>query len=47
MLPYSFNVQNSHNLAQSLSNIEMDKNIKLCSFDIENMFTNIPASELV
>jgi hypothetical protein len=46
-LPYSFNVQNSHNLAQSLSNIEIDQNIKLFSFDIENMFTNTPTSKLV
>jgi hypothetical protein len=45
--PYSFNVQNSHSLAQSLSNIETDENKKLCSFDIENMYTNIPTSELV
>jgi hypothetical protein len=24
----------------------MDKNTKLCSFDIENMYTNIPTMEL-
>jgi hypothetical protein len=46
-LSHSFNVQNSHSLAQSLSNIETDANTKLCSFDIENMYMNIPNSELV
>jgi hypothetical protein len=46
ILPYTFKVQNSHSIIQSLQNIEIDENTKLCSFDIENMYTNIPTSEL-
>jgi hypothetical protein len=45
-LPKAFNIQNSHHLTQSLINTKIDKNTKLCSFDIENMYTNIPNSEL-
>lgn len=46
-MPYSFNIQNSHSTAQSLLKAEIDENTKLCSFDIANMYTNIPTSELV
>jgi hypothetical protein len=45
-LPNSFKVQNSYSLAQSLRNIKIDKNTKLCLFDIENRYTNIPMLEL-
>jgi hypothetical protein len=45
-LPSPFNVQNSHRIIQSLQDIEIDENTKLCSFDTENMYTNIPTSEL-
>jgi hypothetical protein len=45
-LPHTFNVQNSYSLTQSLQDIEIDENTKLCSFDIENMYTNIPTTEL-
>jgi hypothetical protein len=40
MLPNVFNVQNSHNLSQSLINTNTDKNMKLCSFDIHNTYIN-------
>jgi hypothetical protein len=46
ILPYIYNVQKSHNLTQLLQHIEIDENTKLCSFDIENMYTNIPTLEL-
>jgi hypothetical protein len=45
-LPNTFNVQNSHSITQSLQDIEIDENTKLCSFYIENMYTNIPTPEL-
>jgi hypothetical protein len=46
MFPNVFNVQNSHNLSQSLINTKTDRNMKLCSFDIESMYTNIPTTEI-
>jgi sulfur relay (sulfurtransferase) DsrF/TusC family protein len=42
----TFNIQNSYSLAQSLINTKIDRNTKLCLFGIENMYTNIPTSEL-
>jgi hypothetical protein len=33
-------------LMQSLNNLEINNNTKLCSFDIVNMYTNIPTTEL-
>jgi hypothetical protein len=39
-------VPNSHNLAQSLKNIRTDNSRKLRLFDIENIYTNIPTTEL-
>jgi hypothetical protein len=46
-LPYTtFNAQKSHSLAESLIKTKIDKNTTLCSFNVENMYTNIPTSEL-
>jgi hypothetical protein len=45
-LPYTFNINNTLSLMQSLNNIEINSNTKLCSFDITNMYTNIPTTEL-
>jgi hypothetical protein len=44
-LPNAFNVQNSYNLTQSQANNERDENIKLCSFDIKDIFTNISTTK--
>jgi hypothetical protein len=41
-LPYTYNVQNPIHLMTDLQVIELNKDMRLCSFDIENMFTNIP-----
>jgi hypothetical protein len=30
----------------SLNNIEINEHTKICSFDTENMYTNIPTEEL-
>jgi hypothetical protein len=35
-------VQNTNIQAHSLKFIEINEDIRLCSFDIENMYTNIP-----
>jgi hypothetical protein len=45
-LPDVFNVQNSGTLAHSLKQIQINKNTRLCSFDIENMYTNITVQEV-
>jgi hypothetical protein len=45
-MPNIFNIQNSHHLSQSLMNTKIDTNMKLCSFDTENMYTNIPITEI-
>jgi hypothetical protein len=43
-LPNAFKVTNSRALTQELANMEVDENVQFCSFDIENMYTNIPIS---
>jgi hypothetical protein len=44
-LPYTYNIQDSKTLMTELETIEMDKNSRICSFDIKNMYTNIPRTE--
>jgi hypothetical protein len=41
-LPYIYNIQNSIQLITDLKTIELSKDTRLCSFDITNMYTNIP-----
>ena len=41
-LPNAYNVRNSMQLMTDLKDIVINKDMKLCSFDIENMYTNIP-----
>jgi hypothetical protein len=45
-LPNAFNLQNSSKLAHSLKQVKIGKNTRLYSFDIENMYTNIPIHEV-
>jgi hypothetical protein len=46
-LPYTFNVKNSIHLMSELKNIvPYNSNIRLASFDISNMYTNIPTTKL-
>jgi hypothetical protein len=45
-LPYAFNVKNSTHLIEDLQEIPYDQNLKLASFDITNMYTNIPTHDL-
>jgi hypothetical protein len=45
-LPNTCNIQNSSSLIHNLKNMEIDKNTKLCSFNIENIYTNIPKTDV-
>jgi hypothetical protein len=45
-LPYTFNVRNSAELTADLNDIDINADIRLCSFDINNTYPNIPTLEL-
>ena len=45
-LPYCFNVKNTTSLITDLQGIPYGQNLRLASFDITNMYTNIPRHEL-
>jgi hypothetical protein len=45
-LPYVYNVKDSIKLIHNLENLQIDGNTRLCSFDIENVYTNIPIHEI-
>jgi hypothetical protein len=46
-LPYTYNVRNSIHLMTDLKTIELNNNIRICLFDIENMYRNIPKKEII
>jgi hypothetical protein len=46
-LPYTFNVKNSVHLIEDLSNITFSSNLQLVSFDITNMYSNVPTDEVL
>jgi hypothetical protein len=46
-LPYAYNVKNTVQFIEDLSDILFDPNLKLASFDITNMYTNIPTEKLL
>jgi hypothetical protein len=46
-LPNAFNIPNSERLIHSLKEINIQNGTKICSFDIKNMYTNIPQKELI
>jgi hypothetical protein len=46
-LPYSFNVKNTVQLIEDLTDIPYSHNLRLTSFDISNMYTNIPTEQLI
>jgi hypothetical protein len=46
-LPYTYNIQNSIQLMTDLKSIEINTNTRLCSFDITNMYINIPKNEVI
>jgi hypothetical protein len=46
-LPNTYNIQNSTHLTKDLKTMEINENIRMCSFDIENMYTNIPTVDTI
>lgn len=46
-LPYTVNVKNSIQLLNDLRDMPFDKDLQFVSFDITNMYTNIPTAELI
>jgi hypothetical protein len=46
-LPYTLNVKNTNHLINDLKEIPYDQNLRLSSFDVTSMCTNISTSELV
>ena len=46
-LTHIFNVKNSVHLMNDLNEIPFDKELKFVSFDVSNMYTNIPTNELI
>jgi hypothetical protein len=46
-LPYCFNVRNSTHLIEDLHEIPYDQNIRIASFDITSMYTNISTHDLM
>jgi hypothetical protein len=46
-VPYTFNVKNAAHLKNDLLEIPYDQNLKFASFDITNMYSNLPINELI
>jgi hypothetical protein len=42
LLPFSFNIKNTAHLMEDLLQIDINQNTRFASFDISNMYTNIP-----
>jgi hypothetical protein len=45
-LPNTYNIKNTPHLIADLQNLHIDKNTRMCSFDISNMYTNIAANRV-
>ena len=45
-LPYAFNIKNTTHLINDLKEITWNENLHLASFDISNMYTNIPTDRI-
>ena len=46
-LPYTYNFKTSTQLMHGLMDISYTNDIKFASFDITNMYTNIPTQDLI
>jgi hypothetical protein len=44
LLPHSYNVNNSIILMEDLKQVSVEPRLRMCSFDIDNMYPNIPNS---
>jgi hypothetical protein len=47
LFPFTFTVENIMHLTTDLREIPCDQNLKFASFDITNMYSNVPTGELV
>jgi hypothetical protein len=45
-LPYTFNIKKPTTLIDILTSIKVDESTRLCSFDIDNTYTNIPIIDI-
>jgi hypothetical protein len=45
-LPFTYNVKNSVQLVDEVKSIPYNPNLRFASFDISNMYTNIPTNQL-
>jgi hypothetical protein len=45
-LPYAYNIKNTLQLINDLKEININPHTRLASFDISNMYTNIPTQDL-
>jgi hypothetical protein len=45
-LPFTYNIKNSSQLINNLNNI-INENTRICSFDIKDMYTNIPQQDTI
>jgi hypothetical protein len=46
-LRYAYNVKSSTQLINDMQEIKYNRNLRLASFDVTNMYTNIPTNELL
>jgi hypothetical protein len=46
-LPYTYSVRNSNHFMADLKTMEINNDTRICSFDVENMYTNIPKREII
>jgi hypothetical protein len=46
-LPYTYNVRNSNHIMVDLKTTELNNDTRICSFHIENMYTNIPRKDII
>jgi hypothetical protein len=46
-LPNAYNIQNSIHLTTDLQSMEINEDMRMCSFHIENMHNNIPNLEVI
>jgi hypothetical protein len=47
ILPYTFNVGNTVQLKNDLTDLPYDSNIKFASLHITNMYSNVPINEMM
>jgi hypothetical protein len=45
-LPYTSNVRNTTALINTVTQTKVDENTKLCSFGIENMYSDVPITDV-